>query len=49
MTQHRSANGNSLLQRVGQSTGGALASTREQTGKLAQELEHRPSRLYRAP
>ena len=32
------ANENSLLQRVGQSTGGALASTREQTGKLAQEL-----------
>jgi integrating conjugative element protein (TIGR03752 family) len=31
-----SANGNSLLQRVGQSTGGALASAREQTGNLTQ-------------
>ncbi len=32
------ANGNSLLQRVGQSTGGALTSASEKTGKLAQEL-----------
>lgn len=32
------ANGNSLLQRVGQSTGSALTSATEKTGKLAQEL-----------
>lgn len=32
------ANGNSLLQRVGQSTGSALTSASEKTGKLAQEL-----------
>ena len=32
------ANGNSLLQRVGQSTGGALTTASEKTGKLAQEL-----------
>ncbi len=32
------ANGNSLLQRVGQSTGSALTSATEKTGKLTQEL-----------
>ena len=33
-----SANGNSLLHRVGQSTGGALASASEETGKITQKI-----------